>query len=228
MKLKKLTAAVILSSLVLVPAANAANFTDTKGHWAEEIIDILANEGVVSGVSDTEFNPDGTVTRAEFLRMAMGAANIGESAYRSGECLDVSAGDWFAPCVQGALDKGLIPEAMIRDCSVRIVGEGSESRAVYSGYLDPNLPIKREEMAYIAQSVFQYSLGNGDTDILGVPKDMYFTDLSSISIWAFDGVRHAFANGLVSGMDDDTFRPQSTATRAQSATIIYQILGRLK
>ncbi len=228
MKLKKLTAAVILILFVTVPIADAAGFTDIKGHWGEEIINILANEGVVSGVSDTEFNPDGTVTRAEFLRMALGAANIGETSYRKGECLDVNGDEWFAPCVQGALDKGLIPEAMIREYSVRIVGEGNESKAVYSGYLDAELPIKREEMAYIAHSVFQYSLEGESAEALKPLEDMYFTDLSSISLWALDGVRHAFSNGLVAGMEDDSFRPKDTATRAQAATIIYQILGKLK
>lgn len=228
MKFKRLTAAVVLLSLSVIPAVSASNFTDTNGHWARDIIDTLAAEGVVSGVSDTEFNPDGTVTRAEFLRMALGAAGIDETAYRSGECLDVNANDWFAPCVQSALDKGLIPEAMIRDYSADIIGEGNSSKAVYSGYFDANMPIKREEMAYITESVFQYSIDSSGTDMVSSPKDMYFTDLSSISLWALDGVRHAYSNGIISGMDDDSFRPQATATRAQSAAIIYQLLGKLK
>lgn len=226
MNFKKLTAMVILSSMVIIPAANAANFADTKGHWAEEIIDTLAAKGVVSGVSETEFNPDGIVTRVEFIKMALGAADIKEVPYRNGECLDVTASDWFAPCLQSALDKGLIPETMIKDYSVRIIETEDNSKAVYSGQLEADSPIKREEMAYITQSVFQYSIDS--EDMLNSPEDMYFTDLNRISRWAFDGVRHAYANGLVSGMDDNTFRPQETATRAQAAAIIYQLIEKLK
>lgn len=228
MKLKRIIILSVLASALSASSAGAAGFADTKGHWAEEIIDTLASEGIVSGVSDTEFNPDGTVTRAEFLKMALGAADIDEMSYRSGECLDVRADDWFAPCVQSALDRGLIPEAMIRDYAVSIVGEENNPRAVYSGYLDADTPVKREEMTYIAQSVYQYSLDGSEALALKKPADMYFTDLSSISLWALDGVRHAYSNGLVSGMDDDTFRPQSTATRAQAATIIYQLLEKMK
>ena len=46
------------------------------------------------------------------------------------------------------------------------------------------------------------------------------------SQWALDGVRYAYTNGLISGMDDDTFRPQQTATRAQAASIISRLLDK--
>ena len=46
-------------------------FTDIQGHWAEDVIKTLAENDKVSGVGDGKFNPDGTVTRAEFLKMAM-------------------------------------------------------------------------------------------------------------------------------------------------------------
>lgn len=228
MKLKRLTAAVILSSMAIASSASAADFADIKGHWAEDIINNLANAGVVSGVSDTEFNPDGTVTRAEFLKMAMGAAGIEEVAFRSGECLDVTASDWYGGCVQSALDKGLIPDDMIGSLALKIVENENGSKAVYSGYFSGSTPIKREEMAYITQSVYQYSLDENTMDEMGMPEDMYFTDVSSISLWAFNGVLYAYSNGFVSGMDDDTFRPQETATRAQAATIINQLLEKME
>ena len=224
MKLKRLTAAVILSSVAIASAASAADFADTKGHWAESIINRLADAGIVHGMSDTEVNPDGTVTRAEFLKMALGAAGIEETEYRKGECLDVTASDWFAPCVQSALDKGLIPEGMIDGYSVEIVEGENGSKAVYGGKFDGNIPIKREEMAYITQSVYQYSLGEGSLANLEIPVDIPFEDVSTVSVWALDGVKHAYTNGLISGMEDGTFRPQDTATRAQAATIISNLL----
>lgn len=226
MRLKKIALAAVVSSMALATSASAADFTDTRGHWAQQIINDLADRGIVNGVSDTEFNPDGTVTRAEFLRMALGAGGIEDTAYRSGECLDVNANDWFAPCVQSALDKGLIPEGMVEDYSVEIVTEGDNSRAVYSGKFNALSSIKREEMAYIAQEVYQYSLGGGDMMKLSASKDLDFGDVKAISPWAFDGVKHAYANDLVSGMDDGTFRPQDTATRAQAATIIRNMIDR--
>lgn len=226
MKLKRLTAAVILSSIAIASTVSAADFADTKGHWAENIINKLADAGVVHGISDTEFNPDGTVTRAEFLKMALGAADIEETEYRKGECLDVIASDWFAPCVQSALDRGLIPEGMISGYSVEIVEGEDGSKAVYGGQFNGNTPIKREEMAYITQSVYQYSLGEGSLANLETPVDIPFDDVNRVSLWALDGVRHAYTNGLILGMEDGTFRPQDTATRAQAAAIISNLLGK--
>ena len=226
MKLKRLTAAVILSSIAIASTVSAADFADTKGHWAENIINKLADAGIVHGISDTEFNPDGTVTRAEFLKMALGAADIEETEYRKGECLDVIASDWFAPCVQSALDRGLIPEGMIIGYSVEIVEGEDGSKAVYGGQFNGNTPIKREEMAYITQSVYQYSLGEGSLANLETPVDIPFDDVNRVSLWALDGVRHAYTNGLIFGMEDGTFRPQDTATRAQAAVIISNLLGK--
>ena len=48
--------------------------------------------------------------------MALGTVGIADVPYRSGECLDVTASDWYGGCVQSALDKGLIPENMIEMC----------------------------------------------------------------------------------------------------------------
>ena len=44
-------------------------FEDTKGHWAEEAINILASNGIVYGVNSREFNPDGSITRGQVLLM---------------------------------------------------------------------------------------------------------------------------------------------------------------
>ena len=72
MNIKKVVAvALILSSMTAV-SASAAEFNDIKGHWAEEVINELADKDIIHGVSDTEFNPDGTV-----LPMCRtGAANV--------------------------------------------------------------------------------------------------------------------------------------------------------
>ncbi|MBQ8300944.1 MAG: S-layer homology domain-containing protein [Clostridia bacterium] len=228
MKIKRLLAAVTLSSLALANTAMAAEFNDIKGHWAENIINDLADAGVVHGVSDGEFNPDGTVTRAEFFKMALGAVGIEDVTFREGECLDVTASDWYGPCIQSALDKGLVPEAMIKDFSSDVIETEDGSKAVYNGTLSAETPIKREEMAYVAQSVYQYSMEENVATKMNKPADLYFTDVKSISRWALDGVRHAYANGIVFGMEDDSFRPQDTATRAQAATIISNMLSKME
>ena len=120
MNIKKVVAATLILSSMTAVSASAAEFNDIKGHWAEDVINELADRDIIHGVSDTEFNPDGTVTRAEFLKMALGTVGIADVPYRSGECLDVTASDWYGGCVQSALDKGLIPENMIGNYAAKI------------------------------------------------------------------------------------------------------------
>ena len=225
MDIKKIAAALIIT-VALPSAVYAAEFTDTRGHWAESIIDELAEKGIVSGVSADKFNPDGTVTRAEFYQMAFGAVGIGAVPYREGECVNVKKSAWYANTIQSALDRGLIPEAMIEDYSVEVIVDEDGSKAVYDGTFDAEKPITREEMAYVAQAAYQYGLGENGLDELSIPLDLDFDDTSTISAWAVNAVKHAFANALVAGMGDGTFSPHNTATRAQAATIIRNMIDR--
>ena len=86
---------------------------------AEDVIKTLAENDKVSGVGDGKFNPDGTVTRAEFLKMAMDSLGIVGHAYRDGECLDATNDDWYCYYLQGALDKDIIPKEMIETATLQ-------------------------------------------------------------------------------------------------------------
>ncbi|MBR0365996.1 MAG: S-layer homology domain-containing protein, partial [Clostridia bacterium] len=104
---------IILASVMTTTGAYAAGFGDIGGHWAEGTINTLAGLGVVNGVTDTAFMPDGTVTRAQYLKMIMEATGLGTAQFREGECLEAKTTDWYAPYLQSALDSGIIPHAMI-------------------------------------------------------------------------------------------------------------------
>ena len=98
MNMKKVVAVTLILSSMTAVSASAAEFNDIKGHWAEDVIKTLAENDKVSGVGDGKFNPDGTVTRAEFLKMAMDSFGIVGHAYRDGECLDATNDDWYCRC----------------------------------------------------------------------------------------------------------------------------------
>ncbi len=51
--------------LGLEPDESASQFTDCEGHWARGYIGVLAEKGIVTGMSDTAFSPDTTVTREQ-------------------------------------------------------------------------------------------------------------------------------------------------------------------
>lgn len=225
-------------------------FTDIDGHWAKEYITALAAKNLVNGIGNGEFGPDKWVTRAQFLKMAMDAANIPQHAYREGECLNVEDTDWFAPYVQSALDKGLIPCQMINNCdgaaeydSELIIAEATDEKPAQTAKVttyfsssedemsfDTDTPITREEMTVIAMNCFSYALKNASEPIEFEPfpaNETAFTD-SDIYEEYVNSIDAAVSYGIVNGMGDGTFAPKAQLTRAQAAAITLRIANLLK
>jgi spore germination protein YaaH len=91
--LTRAEAAVILVRLALgEPEAGGAPFSDTADHWARDYIAAAYDTELVTGVTDTRFEPNRAVTREEFAALAARYTNI-EDAFDMTEPLysDVSA-----------------------------------------------------------------------------------------------------------------------------------------
>lgn len=215
-------------------------FTDIDGHWAETYIKALSDKGIVEGDGSGKFKPEDTVTRGEFLKMAMDAAGIVGHAYREGECLDAENSDWYCYYLQGALDKDLIPEKMIDNCKVKKVTKTlaeatEESEAVtadvnvYTGEFNGDTAITREEMAVIAMNCLSYAIKNSDEemDITPFPSVVGFVD-SDIYEEYVNSIDGAVSYSLVEGMGEGIFAPKDNLTRAQAATVINRLVNLLK
>ena len=223
-------------------------FTDIAGHWGETFIKALADKGMVDGVGDGKFNPDGTVTRAEFLKMAMDAAEIPGHAYRDGECLDATTDDWYCYYLQGALDKGLIPYQMIDDQIIlhkieKTLVEATEDKEAVTAEVtvyemnpaisrncngfNANKPITREEMAAIVMMCMGYKMRNASDwgYYFEHGFELEFSDVEDISDNYRNFVNAAYVLGYISGMDDGAFAPKATLTRAQAATVVSKLVN---
>ena len=226
---------IVISAVVMMLFAqvvSAVNFTDITNHWAKDSIITLAERGVVNGVTDTQFMPDGEVTRAQYLKMIMEATGVATKPIREGECLDADQNDWYGEYLQGALDCGLIPKDMVIGYSESVDyivdenGNATHTKVTYKGAFNGDLPIKREEMAVLTQYMYQYTrtiLTNAKANTENVAD---FADYDKISEWAKTSVKQAVANGFMDGMDNNMFNPDLTATRAQAATVILRVLNK--
>ena len=68
-----------------------APFTDVAANrWSAGYIAYLKNHGVVSGVTDTTFNPTGTVTGLQFAKMLLSAAGYGVNGEYDGASWDIN------------------------------------------------------------------------------------------------------------------------------------------
>lgn len=202
----------VLSVLMIVsmlsPVLAFAAFDDLSSHWAKNDIEILVEQKVVEGVTPTQFEPERSITRAEFAALvvrSLGLTTVTSSAYFD----DVDASDWYADIVSTASGAGLI-----------------------NGYEDnsfrPEAPVTREEMAAIVIRALTYA--DIATQVAeSTQKELLsqFKDADQI-VWAHKDIAAALNAKIMNGMTADTFSPTGTATRAQAAVVVKRLLSYTK
>jgi len=171
------------------------NFSDTKGHWASDAIEYLAEKEILSGYSDNTFKPDAYVTREEACKIIAVAFNKTSSCEVSYS--DVSVDDWFYPYVCALTESNIIT-------------------GIADGVFGKGVNMTRESFAVLTYRL----LGLSSTE-----KVKEFTDKDSISEWATEAVNALVEKGIINGFDDGSFQPHKALTRAEISTIIYSIIS---
>lgn len=189
------------SNGIYAVAAGSRSFSDLDGHWARKDIELLASKRVVNGVDGSGFQPERSITRAEFVALLVRGLGLAEEADASGFA-DVKEADWFAGAAAAALQAGLI--------------EGVEE-----GLFQPDATLSREQMAVLMIRAAKLA-GSQTTEQAGASRQ--FADHESISGWAAASVEEAVARGFMTGMTADTFEPAAAATRAQATVILKRML----
>ncbi len=199
-----LALAMLLGTAITASAANVT-FTDVAGHWAwtNGQIPYLVSKSVLNGYAQPNgtytFNPDGAVTRAEFIKML--DETFGLTALRAVTYTDVGANDWYYPYFQKAAAQGYILN--------------------YGASANPNGKISREEAISL---LVRYLALPADEK---APAST-FLDYASISDAYKDYVLMAIYASLINGYEvagGYEFRPKNTLTRAEALTILYRAAG---
>lgn len=200
--------AVILNrtnSLYTVLQSNRT-FSDIQNSWAKDDIELLANKMLISGKSETTYEPGSNITRAEFAALLIRALGLEEGTLKEGQFKDVSSTDWYAGSVATATAENII--------------------AGYEGSLfKPNNNITRQEMAAM---IVRAARAAGKEEALSADEQeqqlAQFKDRQAISPWAAKDVALAVKAGIIKGMPGGDFSPQTNADRAQSAAILKRFL----
>ncbi|MBP8640019.1 MAG: S-layer homology domain-containing protein [Oscillospiraceae bacterium] len=111
MKAKKtISGALILIILISLSlntyAAQWEDFSDIKGHWAEETLRRSFNDGLISGFEDNTLAPDAPITTAQMITVLCRVLGATETADASS--LGISADAWYFDSASKALRLGLI------------------------------------------------------------------------------------------------------------------------
>lgn len=184
---------------VLVRNSSYQNMTDIKSHWSRDFIKYCMDRGYLVGTSITSFSPDRPTTRAEFVTVLSRLAGIKEENYKKNKFTDVPKGVYYEAAVNWAQEKKIVE------------GTGSSRFA-------PDQTMTREEMATILDRYFQVT-----NKAYGNRGALYFKDQGEMSFWAADSVKRMTQAGILHGTDRNTFEPKSSFTRAELATVIYQL-----
>lgn len=105
---KKFLAAVLACALALSMlsfGALAAAYPDTEGHWGESSIERWSGYGIVQGMDGT-FNPDASMTRAQFATVL--ANLLGLKTQASNSFADVEKGAWYESAILKCVAAGIL------------------------------------------------------------------------------------------------------------------------
>ena len=175
-----------------------SNFTDVpRTEWYYEAVSYVATEGLMNGVSTTQFNPNGTASRAQIVTILWRLA--GEPSALTGAFTDVPAGEYYSTAVAWASRQGIV------------TGVGNNR-------FEPNSNITREQLAVI---LYRYAQDAGYSTTASGSITGYY-DYARVNGYARTALQWAVGTGLITGTSSTTLSPQDTATRAQVATILMR------
>ena len=193
-------------AMALMRGIDVPEFTDVpKDAWYHDYVYDLVYRGVVNGMTATTYEPEGKLTRAQFVKLLACSLADAETlkTYEGKHPFKDSEGHWSEAYIAWAKDKGIV--------------EG-----VSATEFDPEAPITREQMATIFG---RYALKQG----IELPKSENaagsFPDADKISEYAREFVELMRIAGILNGYEDGTFRPQGNATRAEAAKLFSLFLS---
>lgn len=193
-------------AMALMRGIDVPQFTDVaEDAWYHDYVYDLVYRGVVNGMTATTYEPEGKLTRAQFVKLLACSLADAETlkTYEGKHPFKDSEGHWAEAYIAWAKDKGIV--------------EG-----VSTTEFDPEAPITREQMATIFG---RYALKQG----IELPKSDNaagsFPDADKISEYAREFVELMRIAGILNGYEDGTFRPQGNATRAEAAKLFSLFLS---
>ncbi|NLV35972.1 MAG: S-layer homology domain-containing protein, partial [Clostridiaceae bacterium] len=184
-------------------AFNSKGFKDVKeNHWAYDAIMWMFEKGIINGVGNNNYNPNGTVTRAEFAKMMVNTLNLKKYYPDNPSFLDVDKKNWAYPYVEGAKNY--------------LTGWKTTS----GHYYKPSQAAVREDMAVALVNALGYQNETIDESNLS-----QFADAGSINVKLKRHVALAVKHGLMEGSNNNgqkVFNAQGSLTRAEAAVLLHR------
>ena len=172
-------------------------FTDVKeGDFFYAPVLWAVENGVTTGATETTFDPNGKLLRAQFVTFLWRAAGQPEPTGTENPFADVKESDFFYKAVLWAVEEGIT---------------NGVSATEFGAYGVTN-------RAQAVTFLWRY-LGELESD---TTSD--FTDVAA-GAWYEAPINWAVENGVTNGMDDGTFGITGDCNRAQAVTFLYRAIA---
>lgn len=189
-------------SQVITTQEKKSSFNDMQStQWAIDAVEHLYNQGIVSGNDKGGFEPSRSISREEFVKIVVNAFSLNDNSAVC-EFSDVTKDSWSYEFVAAAVSKGIV--------------KGTDDN-----FFNAKGNITRQDMAVIIKRAVDYVSKSYDTK----RNNTGFTDKGEIADYAVDAVEYLYKTGILNGFEDGSFRPHNTATRAEAACLLYNVIS---
>lgn len=173
--------------------------------WYASYVYDIVDKGVMAGISSTEFQPDGQMTRAQAAQIlyTMAGSPAVNTATRFN---DVFPGQWHYNPITWCTSSGVMA-------------------GYSSGDFLPDAAITRQQMVSVLYKYTTKILKDPASERDGLES---FADRDSISSYARTSMQWAVARGIISGTRENgqlTIQPQGVVSRAQMAIMLSSMLS---
>lgn len=189
---------------ITIVKAAALPYTDVASNaYYYDAVLFSEKSGLIPGTTATTFSPNVTMTRGDVVLALWNLAGK-PSAKATPAFTDVDFTTDLGKAVAWANENGIVNGKT----ATTFVAADSVNRQQFSAFM------------------YRYAEALG-YNVTTTGSLTVFTDASQVSSYATQALAWANANSLVNGFSDGTVRPMGTATRGQSAAIIYRFASTL-
>ena len=181
------------------------SFNDIKEHKSRNAVETLAERGIINGMTEDMFVPDGTMTRAEFAAITVKALSLPLKTTNLFD--DVNESDWFCSFAGTAQNYKIV-------------------NGVSQNMFNPYGTITREEAATMLTRAA--ALCGLDTAMqLSNPIDFLagFPDYTSVSDWAVNSVAYCCKEKILD-TSVTQIEPLEPVKKGEIAEMVYRLLGK--
>lgn len=194
-------------------AEEAKGFKDVKGHWAAVPINVLLDDGILSGNGEGEFKPDDALKTADAAALYNKLIAFDKKQQAAKAAKTTKKSDKNAATVKDVTGEELLAPFNKQETLTR--EEFAKTAAEYLAYKD--------ELT-VASIKSKTKAKEYKPNIVVAPEDVTFPDEKKIDSDYKSAVTTLASRGIIaSGGEDNYFRPTEDITRAEAVAMLFRI-----